>query len=287
MPLKLMYITNRVEIALIAQKYGVDRVWVDLEEIGKEDRQRGHNTVISHHSMDDIGKIKPYLTTSEMLVRINHWNERSVEEIEEVVHAGADLIMLPYWKTAEEVERFVEAVNGRCKTTLLLETKEAVHCVDDVLSMGGFDEIHIGLNDLHLSCGMTFMFELLADGTVEGLCRKFQSAGIPYGFGGIAKLGDGLLPAEKVIMEHYRLGSTRAILSRTFYDNAKTDTIEEIDRVFQVNMAKLREFELSVSAMTQEDYQRNRADVRRTVNEVVAAMKNRQCVGGTGICQKS
>ena len=287
MPLKLMYITNRVEIALIAQKYGVDRVWVDLEERGKEDRQRGHNTVISHHSMDDIGKIKPYLTTSEMLVRINHWNERSVEEIEAVVHAGADLIMLPYWKTAEEVERFVEAVNGRCKTTLLLETKEAVHCVDDVLSMGGFDEIHIGLNDLHLSCGMTFMFELLADGTVEGLCRKFQSAGIPYGFGGIAKLGDGLLPAEKVIMEHYRLGSTRAILSRTFCDNAKTDSIEEIDRVFQVNMAKLREFELSVSTMTQEDYQRNRADVRRTVNEVVAAMKNRQCVGGTGICQKS
>ena len=287
MPLKLMYITNRVEIALIAQKYGVDRVWVDLEEIGKEDRQRGHNTVISHHSMDDIGKIKPYLMASEMLVRINHWNERSVEEIEEVVHAGADLIMLPYWKTAEEVERFVEAVNGRCKTTLLLETKEAVHCVDDVLSMGGFDEIHIGLNDLHLSCGMTFMFELLADGTVEGLCRKFQSAGIPYGFGGIAKLGDGLLPAEKVIMEHYRLGSTRAILSRTFCDNAKTDSIEEVDRLFRVNMAKLREFELSVSSMAQEDYQRNRADVRRTVNEVVAAMKNRQCVGGTGICQKS
>jgi hypothetical protein len=68
--------------------------------------------------------------------------------------------------------------------------------VDDVLAMGGFDEIHIGLNDLHLSYGMSFMFELLADGTVEGLCRKFQSAGIPYGFGGIAKLGDGLLITE-------------------------------------------------------------------------------------------
>lgn len=287
MPLKLMYITNRIEIALIAQKYGVDRIWVDLESIGKEDRQRGRNTVISHHTVGDIGKIKPYLTTSEMLVRINHWNESSLDEIEVVIRAGADIIMLPYWKTAEEVEKFVEAVNGRCGTTLLLETKEAVHCLDDVLAMGGFDEIHIGLNDLHLSYGMTFMFELLADGTVESLCRKIHSAGIPYGFGGIAKLGDGLLPAEKVIIEHYRLGSTRSILSRTFCDNAKTDSIEEIDRVFRVNMAKIREFELRMSAMTQEDYQRNRVDVRRTVNEVVSAMKNRQSIGGTGICPKS
>ena len=69
------------------------------------------------------------------------------------------------------------------KQHLLLETKEAVECVDEVLEMGGFDEIHIGLNDLHLSYGMTFMFELLADGTVEMLCRKFREKGLPYGFG--------------------------------------------------------------------------------------------------------
>jgi hypothetical protein len=282
-----MYITNRVDIAVIAQKYGVDRVWVDLETLGKENRQRGRNTVISKHIVDDIWKIKPYLTTSEMLVRINQWNEYSVEEIEAVIHAGADLIMLPYWKTTKEVNKFVEAVNGRCRTTLLLETKEAVHCVDDVLAIGGFDEIHIGLNDLHLSYGMTFMFELLADGTVESLCRKIQSAGIPYGFGGIAKLGDGLLPAEKVIMEHYRLGSTRAILSRTFCDNAKTDSVEEIDRVFRVNMAKLREFELSLSGMTQEDYQINKDEVRNIVNGVVSKMKNNLNAGGTGACQQS
>lgn len=280
MPLKLMYITNKVEIALIAQKYGVDRVWVDLEEIGKSDRQRGHNTVLSHHTVDDIRKIKPHLTTSEMLVRVNSWNESSVDEIEAVIKAGADIIMLPYWKKAEEVEKFIEAVNGRCKTTLLLETKEAVRCVDDVLAMGGFDEVHIGLNDLHLSYGMTFMFELLADGIVESLCEKFQSAGIPYGFGGIAKLGDGLLPAEKVIIEHYRLGSTRAILSRTFCDNAKTDRVEEIDRVFRINMKKLREYESTVAAMTREDYMRNRAEVSRIMDEVVSALRNHRDGGG-------
>lgn len=66
--------------------------------------------------------------------------------------------MLPYWKTVDEVRNFIDAVHGRCRTSLLLETKETVECIDDVLALGGFDEIHIGLNDLHLSYGMSFMF---------------------------------------------------------------------------------------------------------------------------------
>ena len=212
MALNVFYITNNPDIALIAQKYGVDRVWLDLEYLDKEQRQQGMNTVKSQHTVDDIKRIKPLLTSSEMLVRINHWHDGSENEINAVIDAGADIIMLPYWKTAEEVKKFIKVVKGRCKTTLLLETKEAVECIDEVLSSGGFDEIHIGLNDLHLSYGLTFMFELLSNGMVEMLCDKFKAASIPYGFGGIAKLGDGLLPAEKVIMEHYRLGSTRTIL---------------------------------------------------------------------------
>ena len=31
MALKLMYITNNSDVALIAEKYGVDRIWIDLE----------------------------------------------------------------------------------------------------------------------------------------------------------------------------------------------------------------------------------------------------------------
>lgn len=271
--LKLMYITNRPDVALVAQKYGVDRVWIDLETLGKEKRQQGLNSVKSRHTIDDIKAIKPFLTTSEMLVRINSWHDGSPAEIESVVSAGADIIMLPYWKTTEEVANFLRAVGGRCKTTLLLETKEAVDCIDDVIRQGGFDEIHIGLNDLHLSYGMTFMFELLVDGTVEKLCQKFKSAGIPYGFGGIAKLGGGMLPAEKVVMEHYRLGSTRAILSRSFYDCSKIDNIAEIESVFCENMKILREFEASLAEKSHEDFSQNKAGVAKAVGEIVAAIR--------------
>lgn len=276
MSLKLMYITNDLEVALIAQKYGVERVWIDLETLGKEERQKGLDAVKSHHTVNDIRKIKPHLTTSEMLVRVNHWYEGSEKEIEDVIAAGADMIMLPYWKTSEEVRWFTETVHGRRKTTLLLETKEAVDCIDEVLAMGGFDEIHIGLNDLHLSYGLDFMFELLINGTVELLCQKFKAAGIPYGFGGIAKIGDGAVPAEKIILEHYRLGSTRAILSRTFCDTAKIGSLEEIDRVFAVNMNELREYEAFVASVSEDIYNKNRKELNAAVLRVAEIMRKKK-----------
>ncbi len=271
--LKLMYITNDPEVALIAEKYGVDRIWIDLETLGKEERQKDMDTVKSEHTIEDIEKIKPLLSTSEMLVRVNPWNERSVEEINDVVNAGADIIMLPMWKDVDTVKNFLSCIDGRTKTTLLLETKEAVECIDEVLDLGGFDEIHIGLNDLHLSYGMTFMFELLADGTVDRLCSKFKEKGILYGFGGIAKLGAGLLPSEDVIMEHYRIGSTRAILSRSFCNANSIGDINEIDRLFSKNMKVIKEYEEQLINISDVELEKNRENIKKIVKKIVKSMR--------------
>lgn len=271
--LKLMYITNDPEVALIAEKYGVDRIWIDLETLGKEKRQKDMDTVKSEHTIEDIEKIKPLLSTSQMLVRVNPWNERSVEEINDVVNAGADIIMLPMWKDVDTVKNFLNCIDGRTKTTLLLETKEAVECIDEVLDLGGFDEIHIGLNDLHLSYGMTFMFELLADGTVDRLCSKFKEKGILYGFGGIAKLGAGLLPSEDVIMEHYRIGSTRAILSRSFCNANSIGDINEIDRLFSKNMKVIKEYEEQLINISDVELEKNRENIKKIVKKIVKSMR--------------
>jgi hypothetical protein len=53
MPLKLMYITNNPQIALIAEQYGVDRIWIDLETFGKEELQKDLNSVKSNHSISE------------------------------------------------------------------------------------------------------------------------------------------------------------------------------------------------------------------------------------------
>lgn len=273
-PLALMYITNDPTVAQIAEKNGVQRVWIDLETLGKEERQKNLNTVKSHHCIHDIEVISNVLTTSEVLVRVNPINPGSEEEINQVIAAGADMIMLPMWKSLDDVKQFLGFVNGRVKTTLLLETKEAVECLDQVLELGGFDEIHIGLNDLHLSYGLTFMFELLSNGTVESLCKKIAATGIPYGFGGIARIGEGTLPAEWIVKEHYRLGSTRAILSRSFCNAEEIKDLKTIEVIFAENMARLRDCERDFTTTTEEDFEENRKAIKRKVAEIVSKKKN-------------
>lgn len=276
MPLNLMYITNNLDVALIAQKYGVDRIWIDLEVLGKEERQKNINSVKSHHSVQDIKNIAPHLDKAELLVRINPWNEGSEKEIDEVIGAGAQIVMLPMWKTVGEVEKFLTAVSGRARTMLLLETREAEECLDEVLKLNCIDYIHIGLNDLHLSYGLTFMFELLSDGTVESICNKIRSAGIPYGFGGVARIGEGALPAEKIILEHYRLGSTSAILSRSFCDAEKLKDLKEIEKVFKKNLAELRNFEAYAENADEKILSDNRESVAECVNQILKEISERK-----------
>ena len=266
--LDFMFITNNPNVAKAAEECGVRRVWVDLEMIGKEARQLGMNTVKSGHTLQDISVVKEILTTSELLVRVNPIYKGSEAEINEVIERGADIIMLPLFHTLEEVDTFLRIVNGRCKTTLLFESKESIEHLDEIIALGGFDEAHIGLNDLHLSYGMTFMFEPLSNGMVEQICAKFKEAGIPYGFGGVAKIGEGLLPAECVIAEHYRLGSTRAILSRSFCDNQYVD-YNKWRYEFQLGINQIRLYESLLPMLPETYFVENIKKVKEDVNKVI------------------
>lgn len=277
MALTFMFITNNPQIAVMAQKCGIERIWIDLETLGKEERQHNMNTVKSHHTIKDIYLIDREISSSKILVRVNPLHDGSLKEINSVIKAGADFVMLPMWKSAEEVKRFLEIVNGRVRTVLLLETREAVECLNQVLEIPGIDEIHIGLNDLHLSYGMSFMFEPLANGLVESICKKINKKGIKYGFGGIARLGEGMLPAEKIIMEHYRLGSTRAILSRSFSNTEMISDMKEFENEFRKNIQKIREFEKIASSTSADGYKKNQLDVVACVEKIVSEKRGMKC----------
>lgn len=264
--MKLMYITNSPGIATVAENAGVDRIFVDMEYMGKQERQGGMDTVQSHHTVEDVQNIRRAVRTADLLVRCNPVHEATEQELEAIIDAGADIIMLPYFKTVEEVRIFLDIVKGRVKTCLLLETPEAAESVDEILSLPGIDEVHIGLNDLSLGYGRKFMFELLADGTVEMLCRKCAQRGIPYGFGGIASLGKGMLHSEYIIKEHYRLGSQCAILSRSFCDVSRIEDMERIKTIFSRGVRAIREYEQHCLAHP-ETYEENRLEVVRLVEE--------------------
>ncbi len=277
--IKLMYITRQPEIAAIAENAGVDRIFVDMEYIGKHLRQGGMDTVQSHHTLEDVASIAKTLTKAELLVRCNPIHKESPEhtssreEIDGIIENGGQVIMLPYFKTAKEVETFVRLVDGRAKTFPLVETREAAENIDEILQVDGIDEIYIGLNDMSLAYGYRFMFQLLANGTVDRLVERFHKYHLTtYGFGGIASLTGGLLPGSYVLKEHYRLGSSRVILSRSFCDTAKIDALTKVQEIFETGVAGIRELE-EVCRTTHIDYSENHRIVQQKVDEILALSK--------------
>ena len=257
MSLKLMYITNKPGVARIAQAAGVDRIFIDLETKGKAERQGHVDSVKSHHSIKDIAVIKPFIKKAQLLVRINPINPESRQEIEEVLANGAEIIMLPMFRTAQEVQKFIGFVAGRAKVMLLLETSEASENIESILETAGIDEVHIGLNDLHLAYNKKFMFELFTDGTVSRISRILQEKGYTYGIGGIARIGFGMIPAEYIITEHYRLGSSGAILSRSFCNVDNLADVSAVADLFKEGIRSIRNWETEVSGYTKEQFEEN------------------------------
>lgn len=278
MSLKLMYITNDSVIAEIAEKNGVDRIWIDLEWMGKEKRQPGMNTVKSNHTIDDVEKLRPHIKKSELLVRVNPLFQGSKKEIDAVIKGGADIVMLPMFKTVNDVKAFVDMVDRRAKVMLLVETPEAICDLREIIKVPGIDEIHIGLNDLHIAYGMSFMFELLTNGVVEDACKIIKESGVPFGFGGMARLGEGTLPAEYIIGEHYRMGSSGVILSRTFCDTWTYRDYEQITEIFESEVKKIRDYEKFLKKQNEQFFLENHERTKNAVSNIVENMNKR--IGG-------
>ena len=281
MSLKLMYITNKPAVAEIAEQAGVDWIFLDMEFIGKDARQGGLDTVQNHHTLKDVKKVKEVVKTAKVLVRVNPIHKAlpdypsSKDEIEAVINAGADIVMLPFYKTVKEVRQFIQYVGGRAKTCLLLETAEAAILLDETLKVPGIDMIHLGLNDLHLELGMKFMFQLLSDGVVEQLGNKIKAAGIPFGFGGIARLDSGMLPGADVLKEHVRLGSSMVIVSRSFCNTDVITDLDEVRRIFTEGIKAIRDLEAEAQAAANY-FAKNRQEVEKAVETIVENIEKKE-----------
>ncbi len=271
--INFMLITNDPALAQYAETCGVGRIFVDLEKHGKQERQGHLDTLISNHSMADVAIIKEKLSQAKLLVRLNPLHANTKSEVDDAIEGGADLLMLPMFRRADEVRKFSELVDGRAEVVPLVETHEAALAMGDIVSIQGVTEIYIGLNDLHLDMQLKFMFEPLANGFVDKLAEIIKSAGLPFGFGGIARVGEGIVPGELVLAEHLRLGSTSVILSRTFHRKsqgisefkANLNLKSELEKLFAV----AGELELRSSVQMMDDHKHLQA----VVNKFVASKK--------------
>jgi hypothetical protein len=216
----LTALTRDPLLARRADEAGVDRIGVDVERHGKMARQ-GHvpDARISDHELGDLDRLAPELRRAALFARVNPPHRESRAEIEAALAHGARVLMLPFFHTAAEVEAFVRAVDGRATAVLLVETAAALVGLRDILSVAGIDEVMLGLNDLRVSLGLGGPFELIASDRVTAVAEQVRGRGLPFGFGGLARAGDTALPvpADLVIAQHARLGSSSAWLSRSFF----------------------------------------------------------------------
>ena len=100
---------------------------------------------------------------------------------------------------------------------------------------------------------------------------QIKMKGIPYGFGGIAALGEGKLPSEQIIVEHYRLGSSCVILSRSFCNTKKIGHMGKISATFLNGVKEIRDYEKCVEIHS-DFFRNNLEEVKRNVEAILETM---------------
>lgn len=237
--MKFILISNDNEVAKLAEKNEIDYLMVDLEIEGKSQRQKGRNTWITNHNIRDIPRIRNILNKTKIMVRINPLGPKTEFEIDEIIKNEVDAIMLPMFKTEQEVSEFLKYVGGNIECHLLLETVDGVKNLEKICKLKSIKSIHIGLNDLHLELNLDFMFELLTTDFVENICSILRKNGIPFGIGGVGRVhGNHSVPATLLINEYSRLGSTQVIISRDFLTALQKS--ENKDKYFEEEISLLR-----------------------------------------------
>jgi len=263
--MELIAITNRAAEAAAFERCMIDRIMVDLEVLGKAERQIGRPTWISDHQREDITAVKAALNRSTLVVRINPINPKSKAEIDDAIMRGADILMLPMARTVQEVGQFVEYVEGRNRTCLLLETADLLDEIDAIVAIRGLDEIHVGLNDLHLSLGMKCMFQVLSDGLLDYLAKAAFDSGKRLGIGGVGALGTGEIDPQLILNEHMRLGSSMVILSRSFFAGIDRGVGMEVVATVAPRVKKLREYIESIKLLPPVLLSQNRVSLHANV----------------------
>ena len=121
-----MFITANPDIARHAEVSGVHRIFVDMETLGKHERQKHLSAHKAAHTLEDVAAVASALSHAELLVRVNPLHTGSAIEVDGAIDNGARRLMLPMFRRPDEVREFLELVGGRVPVTFLAETIPAV-----------------------------------------------------------------------------------------------------------------------------------------------------------------
>lgn len=274
--LTFLLVVNDPAIARFVCGFDGINPFVDLEEMGKQERQGHIPSWKSKQTMRDVTVIREAVPGASLVVRINPLHDGTAREVDEVIARGADSVMLPMFHDGDTLCRFLDILGDRANALPLFETAASVAAIPEIVDRTGLKQLHIGLNDLYLDLGCDFLFEPLASGYLEAPCAALRAAGVRFGIGGVARAGEGLVSPEVLLGEHVRLGSVGAILSQTFHRNVQTLAEMQEGMDFGAELAKLRDIHAGYLAATPETLEENRADTARRVAAVVRSVREKK-----------
>ncbi len=256
--------TNDPTRAAWADRAGVDRIGLDLEVIGKAERQRGHATWISPHKLEDLEALRAVINHASLFVRTNPLNYGSRTEVEALIDRNVGILMFPNFTTIEEVEEFLSLVDGRAQVVPLVERVAATRLIPDLAELG-IVEIHVGLNDLSIELGIRNRLALLTSPSMDALAHMARVHDMRLSVGGLARAMDRELPipSDLVYAQQARLGSTGALIARSFF----TPEMSESDFGEAVSQLRLRLqywFEAPVS-----EVENARTELSRRANQTI------------------
>lgn len=214
-------ISDKKEEVLCAKQHGIEFIMVDLEVEGKIQRQKKLDAHFTSHNLNSATSVRNILganSNTKLLVRCNPYSEKSIKELNLILECGADYIMLPMFKTSQEVKSFINIIEDKASIILLCETRDSLKNFNSIVKLlSKNDLIHFGLNDLSLELGFNFPFDILKAKILDGVCDLCNKNNIRFGIGGIGNpLSVSTVSPETILKEHYRLNSSGYILSRSF-----------------------------------------------------------------------
>ncbi len=210
---------------------GAKGVVVDWERRGKRRRQAGVDTQVNGDTPADLAGVRA-ATSGRVLCRVNRWGRWTPAEIELAASLGADEVLLPMVRSAEEIDAALAVVAGRCGLGILVETVDAVAAVADLVRRP-LSRVYLGLNDLMIDRGGRSLFAPLVDGTADRVAAAAAAAGLPFGVAGLTRPDAGHpVPCRLLMGEVCRLGASFTFLRRSFHaDTAGRRLAVEVPRI--------------------------------------------------------
>ncbi len=230
----LVFTADPVRAAAVVDA-GAAGVILDWERRGKARRQQGQDTQINEDTAADLAAVRsavPGTGPGRVLCRVNGAGPWTAAEVQVAVELGADEVLLPMVRTPADVDLALDAVAGRCGLGVLVETQDAVDCVD-VLARRPLSRVYLGLNDLRIDRGSVDpLFAPLVDGTAD---RVRRAVDVPFGVAGLTLPDRGRpVPSRLLAGELARLGADFTFLRRSFWaDTAGRDLRTAVPRIVE------------------------------------------------------